>query len=100
MVHISYTMKNRLRRRNRSERARASYDKHEQFCLLRDSCVGRNGNIGRVYTYNATLHNTIQPWAVILLLPSYPPPDNDRHKCSHSQVPVFRLDIYIIRQIR
>lgn len=34
-VYISYTMKNRLRRRNRSERTRASYDKHEQFCLLR-----------------------------------------------------------------
>lgn len=66
-VHVSYITENCLRRRNRLERARASYDKHEQF-RLRESCIGRNGNVGRAYTYNATLGDAIHPWAVISLL--------------------------------
>jgi hypothetical protein len=89
-VHVSYITENCLRRRNRLERARASYDKREQF-RLRESCIGRNGNVGRAYTYNATLGDAIHPWAVIsllLLAPLPPPPSpcNDGHECSHSQV--------------
>ena len=66
-IHVSYITKSRSRRRNRSKQPRASYDKHEQF-RLHESCIGRNGNVGRAYTYNATLYDTIHPWAVISLL--------------------------------